>query len=213
MNRTRLRVIVSCLLTLCWSGDFATASAQAQPAAVETIRLTSQFLERAQYNPTTRALTIDFDDGSSYRYADVPADVFARLRAAAAAPDTFFMSSIRKSFRYTKLKSASKNVPHAKRRRKKAKKAKPKPAAASDRFACPSLTAMRRQNVVSGAFDSVAYDASTKCMVVHFSKRGTYAYGNVPDSVYRRMLQARPDPGEYFNESVRGKYPTRRLMK
>lgn len=201
-------VVAVCLVALLavrsgWAGE-----QRGTAANVETVRLTSTFLERAEYTASTKSLTIYFDDGSSYRYANVPLEVFAALRTKAAAPDDVFRKSIRTRFPYTKLTRATKRVARSARTRK------PKPAKRAPQdvnVECPPLNRMQRQDVVSDAFQSVAYDTKTKCLVVYFQRRGTYAYGNVPEAVYRRLVTRGADPGVYFNRNVRGKYGAKRV--
>ena len=45
-----------------------------------------------------------------------------------------------------------------------------------------------------------------KTLYITFTSGGTYAYYNVPESVYNELVKA-PSPGKYFQEKIKGKYP------
>lgn len=178
---------------------------QTQPqAAAPTVRrvaLRSEFLERAEYDGKALSLTLYFDDGSVYRYAGVPANVFDRLSQAGNDAGSFFNKSIRNRFRYRRLTPARKQTP-----------SRVKPLPRPVEIACPPLKGMRKQDVKSVALKSVYYDSPTRCLVLDFVRDHVYRYGNVPEAVYRRLLQSSPpDPVRYFNASIRNKYRSQRL--
>lgn len=194
-----LAVVAAATFTVSWSLPALAAQSQGRgPVRIQSVALVSVFLERATYDATSKTLTIVFDDGSTYLYADVPPETFAKLRSSAGKPDAFFRESIRKNFRFVSSRS------------QRAGASQPGGTTVTG-FNCPSLTSLKRQDVVSGALSSVAYDAATQCLVISFRQRGTYGYGSVPAAVYQRLVQPGTEPGKYFNSDIRGKYTTRRL--
>ena len=68
--------------------------------ALETFEFPgSSNLAGGSYDPETRALTIEFQSGSSYRYQGVPPDVVSALKSAASA-GSFFYRAIRNRYAY-----------------------------------------------------------------------------------------------------------------
>lgn len=171
------------------------------PVRIQSLALTSTFLERATYDATSKTLTVVFDDGSTYLYSGVPPETFAKLRSSARKPDAFFRESIRTSF------------PFVRSRDQRAGVSQPAGATTVTGLNCPSLTSVKQQDVVSEALSKVAYDAATQCLVIFFRRGGTYGYGNVPAAVYQRLVQPGTEPGKYFNSDIRGKYTTRKLAR
>jgi hypothetical protein len=186
---TYSRLIVCCLaLTLACS----------RGGAVETVQLTSDVLERAEYRPDARALTLFFDDGSTYRYADVPPAVFAGLRSGAASPGVYFNASIRNNFVFERL------TPPTRRPRRETPAADG--SAAVSRPSVPCATTMTKRPLVSTVLETVAYDPATKCLELAFDSKHVYRYGGVAPDEYQQLLRSDGDPGTYFNAVIRRKY-------
>lgn len=171
-------------------------------AGVETLQLTSSFLERAEYDAAAQTLTLYFDDASVYRYAEVPRDVFAGLHAPGVYPGHYFNESIRGSYDFRRLSPP--------RRRASPPRTQPILEPRPE-IPCAGSEAMRREEVVSVALDAVSYDPATDCLVLYFDSGHVYRYGGVPVEVYGRLLEQGPDPVTYFNASIWGKYPKQRL--
>jgi len=70
---------------------------------------------------------------------------------------------------------------------------------------------MPKQTVKSEALDEVSYDATTRCLVLYFDSRQVYRYADVPANVYQQLIKTGPDPGIYFNKSVRNKFKFQRV--
>ena len=64
--------------------------------------------------------------------------------------------------------------------------------------------------VMSSDLSSVGYDAASRTLYVRFHKGGTYSYSNVPEGVYRGLMNA-PSKGRYFRENIRTTYAYRRI--
>lgn len=62
---------------------------------------------------------------------------------------------------------------------------------------------MRMIPVSSSNVNSVGYENST--LYVSFHNGGTYAYYNVPETIYHGLLDA-PSVGQYFARYVKGRY-------
>lgn len=67
---------------------------------------------------------------------------------------------------------------------------------------------MRMTPVSSSNISSIGYENGT--LYVEFHHGGTYAYSNVPESVYRGLMTA-SSHGKYLAAHVKGIYPYRRL--
>lgn len=63
---------------------------------------------------------------------------------------------------------------------------------------------MRMIEVVSENISSVGYENGT--LYVEFSRGQVYAYSNVPERIFRGLLNA-PSCGEFLAEHVKGIYP------
>ena len=64
---------------------------------------------------------------------------------------------------------------------------------------------MQRQAVSSSNLSSVGYDPSTKTLEIEFNNGGIYQYDNVPQSVFRDLMNA-SSHGKYFNAYIKGVY-------
>lgn len=59
--------------------------------------------------------------------------------------------------------------------------------------------------VISSNLDSVGYDAMSKTLYVRFHSGKSYSYSNVPESVYRGLMEA-SSKGRYFAANIRDSY-------
>ena len=57
--------------------------------------------------------------------------------------------------------------------------------------------------VKSSNIEAIAYDPSKKILSVKFHKSGIYHYEDVPELMYREMLEAE-SAGKYFSEYIKG---------
>ena len=64
--------------------------------------------------------------------------------------------------------------------------------------------------VSSSNLSAVGYDPSTATLYVSFHSGSTYAYSNVPESVYRGLMAA-PSHGEYLAAYIKNSYPYRKV--
>ena len=64
--------------------------------------------------------------------------------------------------------------------------------------------------VQSSSLAAVGFDASVNELTVSFRNGRVYRYFQVPASIHRALLAA-PSVGRTFNETVRDRYPSRRL--
>lgn len=64
--------------------------------------------------------------------------------------------------------------------------------------------------VESSSLASVGFDASVNELTVSFHNGTVYRYFQVPGSIHRALLAA-PSVGRTFNETVRDRYPNRKL--
>lgn len=69
---------------------------------------------------------------------------------------------------------------------------------------------MDRESVSSSNLRSVGYDPTTRTMEVEFRNGSIYEYDDVPEHVYRDLMQA-SSKGSYFHESIRSSYRYRQL--
>lgn len=69
---------------------------------------------------------------------------------------------------------------------------------------------MNRQPVNSSNLSSVGYDSTSKTLEVEFHHGGIYQYFNVPESVYRALLNA-DSAGGYLARNVKGTYQYSRI--
>ncbi|MDR0274035.1 MAG: KTSC domain-containing protein [Burkholderiaceae bacterium] len=64
---------------------------------------------------------------------------------------------------------------------------------------------MIRIPVISSNVASVGYDASTLTLEVEFKNGSVYHYFDVPDAVYRELIQA-SSVGKYLHANIRSSY-------
>lgn len=64
--------------------------------------------------------------------------------------------------------------------------------------------------VSSSNLDAVGYDEKSKTLYITFHKSGTYAYDNVPESVYKGLMAA-SSKGQYHKAYIKRSFPYRRL--
>lgn len=69
---------------------------------------------------------------------------------------------------------------------------------------------MQRHPISSSNLESVGYDAATHTLEIEFHHGGIYQYVNVPESVYRALLDA-VSAGSYFHDNIRDVYPYQRV--
>lgn len=69
---------------------------------MERTELISSSLASAGYDPDMRTLEVEFNNGSVYRYYDVPAGVYGRLMRA-QSKGRFLNAHIRDRYRYTRV--------------------------------------------------------------------------------------------------------------
>ena len=66
-------------------------------------------------------------------------------------------------------------------------------------------------NVKSSLITSVSYDAASKKLTVATTQNGaTYAFAGVPQSVVTELTNA-PSKGRFFNQNIRGRFPTTKV--
>lgn len=68
---------------------------------------------------------------------------------------------------------------------------------------------MLRQVVESQIVQSVGYDAAACVLEVQFQNGWIYEYDDVPEHVYRALMNA-PSHGKYLKRNIVDKYVTRR---
>jgi hypothetical protein len=64
---------------------------------------------------------------------------------------------------------------------------------------------MKMIPVDSSNLSAVGYDSTTKIMHIRFNSGRLYAYYNVPESIYRELMNAE-SLGRYFNSLIKGFY-------
>ncbi len=69
---------------------------------------------------------------------------------------------------------------------------------------------MRVATVESTTLATVAYDETRKLLQLEFSSQAVYLYSGVPAGVHQALLGA-PSKGRYFNQTIRGRFPYRRV--
>lgn len=62
--------------------------------------------------------------------------------------------------------------------------------------------------VNSSDISSVGYESGT--LYIKFNSGGTYSYSNVPESVYRELMNA-SSHGKYFHANIKNVYSYRRI--
>lgn len=61
---------------------------------------------------------------------------------------------------------------------------------------------MKRQSVDSSNLASVGYDVNSNTLEIEFNSGGVYQYLNVPESVYRGLMNA-SSHGQYFDVYIK----------
>jgi hypothetical protein len=69
---------------------------------------------------------------------------------------------------------------------------------------------MKKQYVSSSTAEALGYDEKKKILRVWFRTGKIYDYANVPKTKFETLLGA-PSIGEYFNKSIRGSYPYKKV--
>jgi hypothetical protein len=69
---------------------------------------------------------------------------------------------------------------------------------------------MRIATVESATLATVGYDEAQELLQLEFGSRAIYLYFGVPAAIYEALLGA-PSKGGYFNGTIRGRYPYRRV--
>ena len=64
--------------------------------------------------------------------------------------------------------------------------------------------------VASTTLVTVAYDETQKLLQLEFCSQAVYLYSDVPATVHQALLGA-PSKGRYFNQTIRGRFPYRRV--
>lgn len=67
---------------------------------------------------------------------------------------------------------------------------------------------MVMHSVNSSDIASVGYENGT--LYIKFNSGGTYSYSNVPESVYRNLMNA-SSHGKFFQANIKNVYPYRRI--
>ncbi len=71
---------------------------------------------------------------------------------------------------------------------------------------------MVRQPVESSNLKSVGYDPGTKTLEIEFQNGGVYQYHEVPQTVYRELMNA-DSHGRYFISAIKGAFPFTRVSR
>jgi hypothetical protein len=69
---------------------------------------------------------------------------------------------------------------------------------------------MRVATVESTTLATVAYDETQELLQLEFCSQAVYLYSGVPAAVHQALLGA-PSKGRYFNQTIRGRFPYRRV--
>ncbi len=69
---------------------------------------------------------------------------------------------------------------------------------------------MNRQFVQSSNLKSVGYDRETNVLEIEFHSGGVYQYLNVPESVFKALLNA-ASKGTYFHANIKERYKYKRI--
>jgi len=67
---------------------------------------------------------------------------------------------------------------------------------------------MRVTAVDSTTLVTVSYDDAREVLQLEFCSRAVYQYFSVPSAVYQSLLDA-SSKGRYFNQAIRGHFPSR----
>jgi KTSC domain len=76
----------------------------------------------------------------------------------------------------------------------------------------PSLPTLHPVRMESSALAEVVYDGHRQVLQAEFRDGSIYQYSAVPARVYEELLLAN-SKGGFFNRSIRGHFPERRLRK
>ena len=66
--------------------------------------------------------------------------------------------------------------------------------------------------VESSTLATIAYDNIRELLQLEFNSHAFYQYFGVPAAVHEGLMFA-PSKGSYFNQTIRGKFPYRRLSE
>lgn len=66
------------------------------------------------------------------------------------------------------------------------------------------------QPVASSNLSAVEYDAETKTLYIRFHSGSTYAYSNVPESIYNGLMSA-ASKGSYHHTFIKNAFPYKRI--
>lgn len=69
---------------------------------------------------------------------------------------------------------------------------------------------MKRIRVSSSNIAAVGHDSKTQTLEVEFKDGNTYHYFNVPEIVYKGLVNAR-SVGQYLNEEIKEKYQHKKI--
>ncbi len=69
---------------------------------------------------------------------------------------------------------------------------------------------MKRTPVDSSNLATVGYEPSTRILEIEFHGGSVYQYYDVPEEVYRGLLEA-VSKGGYFHRNIRARYPYRQV--
>lgn len=69
---------------------------------------------------------------------------------------------------------------------------------------------MRRKQVQSSTLRSVGYYRDEKILELEFTSREVYQYMDVPEDVYKELLDA-PSHGRYFNNAIKDEYECEKI--
>jgi lysyl-tRNA synthetase class 2 len=64
--------------------------------------------------------------------------------------------------------------------------------------------------VESSTLATIAYDSTCELLQLEFNSHAFYQYFGVPAKVHEALVHA-PSKGSYFNQSIRGRFPYRRI--
>ena len=66
------------------------------------------------------------------------------------------------------------------------------------------------QPVASSNLSAVEYDSETKTLYIRFNSGSTYAYSNVPESIYKGLMSAL-SKGGYHAAFIKNSFPYKRI--
>ena len=71
---------------------------------------------------------------------------------------------------------------------------------------------MKVTAVESSTLATIAYDKTRELLQLEFNSHAFYQYFGVPATVHEALVHA-PSKGRYFNQSIRGRFPYRRISE